>query len=138
MQRCVCRGWGSKAASAAEKISWWSGGRCKAPIYVMVSNTVVVVVGGRGYYYLNFPFSIRLKILAKKYFCGNICPGGGGGLEPPLDPPPSTMAVCRTFFSAFMLLIMTGLLMYVFLQYHSKLFKLHTYIFQEKGCYNPP
>ena len=35
----------------------------------------VVVVGGRGYYCLNFPFSIRLKILAKKYFC------------PPLDPP---------------------------------------------------
>ena len=46
----------------------------------MVSNPCVCgdrVVGGRGYYCLNFPFSFPLKILAKKYFCGNICREGG-------------------------------------------------------------
>ena len=60
---------------------------CSIRVYVEIG-----VVGGRGYYCLNFPFSIRLKILAKKYCCWNICRGGGGGLEPPKPPSGSAPA----------------------------------------------
>ena len=105
MQICVCRG-GSKAAPAAEKISWGSGGRCKPPpppppppwgrtldfsysgrlellCYgvqsVCMRGIGVVVVGERQVLLLKFSTFHSIENTCKKIFLWEDLPGGGGG-----------------------------------------------------------